>query len=151
MRKSIFRLAFAAALFAGAVLAQNSPIMSTPVSIPMNSTGYIQSYTILSVTGSGTLHGIACKVTTAVTGSSLLQLLGVSADNGTFKGNGGPYPSSNTFASTYLNSWGDGSHVGDGFVIPMNLTYTSSLVINWIYPWYGAATAGAISCNAIYN
>lgn len=104
--------------------------------------------TIFNVTsGSGTITGLACKVTTAVTGSPAWGL-SVQVNGGTFVSLPAAYFFSNSWAGNAgAFTSGSGSAVNDTLIFPVYIPYTTSVRVGTI-PFSSAAT-GALKCSVL--
>jgi hypothetical protein len=113
------------ALSAGVANAQNVDHIDSATVNLATDTGT----TISSVSSSGTLTGVACKVTSAVSGTPFWALM-VTVDGGTAQEvQGGAYLYTTYWWPVNFISVGDGSAVGDLFYIPMHVPFSTSLLV----------------------
>jgi hypothetical protein len=156
----VLTLAICLAL-AGAANAQVpfiSYLTNPAVSFDLTSLSDTNGKTLFSVSGySGYVSGVACVVTSAVTGSPSFGI------KGTFDGTPTTYqlmPSIYVTISDFAPAWqravapfhigGLGSNVGDGVWYPMHIPFTSSASLYSENVYYSLATTGSMTCTAAY-
>jgi hypothetical protein len=147
--KLFLKFAFPIALLAISVTSAFANVPTISANTTFNLATDTTGTSLVSLTGSGTLHAISCKVTTAVTGIPEWTMT-ISVDGGT-----ATYVPAIYFGAGFGAPFNDiatgtgGLSVGDHFTLPMHVTYTTSLSVA-SFVLYNA-TAGALSCAAIYN
>ena len=114
---------------------------------------------LLSVTGTGYVSGVACVVTSAVTGTPSFNI------KGTFDGTAlGPFhslmPGIYFGVAMFAPAWkaavppfhtgGDGSNVGDTIWYPMHIPFSSSASLYSENLFGSVATTGSLTCTAAY-
>lgn len=129
------------------------------VSFDLTSSSDTSGKTLLSVSGTGYISGVACVVTSAVTGNVSFGIKGTF--DGTALGSSHSLmPYIYVGISAFAPAWqqavppfhigGNGSNVGDSVWYPLHIPFSSSASLYSDNLWGYLATTGSMTCTAAY-
>lgn len=137
------KLSFSLTLLASSLMMNAQTFSSASIDL-VNDSGT----TILSHSGSGTLLGYSCYVTTAVTGSVLWGVQ-YQVDGGASTQPPAIYGVGTTGVNTNNGAYCNGNmlSVGQHCVIPLHVSYTTSILLSSVP--FSSASTGALKCTAV--